>query len=77
MGKGRSGSPFQWQTSLFSLEESGPYSTKILFNFLHVAITDLMFRLRTRDKAQNKPSALVPSSLVGLTAQAVNSAHLH
>lgn len=46
MGKGKSGSPFQWQTSLFSLEESGPYSTKILFNFLHVAITDLMFRLK-------------------------------
>jgi len=75
--KRRSGSAFQWQTSLFTLAESSPHSTKIPFNFLYVAVTDLMFRLRTRDKAQKKPSALVSSSLLGLTAQAASSAHLH
>ena len=47
MQKRRSGSPFQWQTLVFSLGESSPYSTKIPFNFLHVAV-------RLDVSAQNK-----------------------
>lgn len=46
-------SPFQWQTSLWSLGESDPYSTKNLFNFLHVTVS-------AQNKRQNTEETIGP-----------------
>lgn len=75
MQKRRSVSPFQGQSLLFSLGEFSPYFTKTPLNFLHVTVTDMMILL-AGDKTQKKTSPLVSSSPLGLTARAVNSAHL-